>query len=54
MKVTFMAILIVGGPYDTNIKMVKILSLDMVLGCYLAQNVNLILVNTPFEQTLFT
>ena len=54
MIVTFVIILIVGGPYGTSIKMMKIIPHSMVLGFYLVQNVNLILANAPFGLTLFT
>ena len=52
LTVTFVIILLVGGPYGMNIKIIKIMSLYMVLECCLAQNVNLILANTAFGQTL--
>jgi len=54
MTVIFVTILLAGGLFSTSIKTLKIMSLSMVLGCYLVQNVNQILPNASFVQTLFT
>ena len=43
MIVTFVMILLGGGPYSTNINMIKTMYLYIVLGYCLVRNVNLIL-----------
>ena len=54
MTAIIVTMLLVDGPYGTSIKTMKIISLSMVLGCYLVQNVNLILTNPFLGLTLFT
>ena len=54
MTVIFVAILLAGGLFGTSIKTMKIMFLSIVLGYYLVQNVNQILADTSFGQTLFT
>ena len=53
MIVIFAISQLVGGLHDTNIIMIKIMSLFVVLGCCSAQNVNLILKSLFVELILF-
>ena len=53
MIVTFLITLLVGDPYGKNTKIIKRMSLYIVITCCLVRNVNLILANISFGMILF-